>query len=135
MPFDGVGDSAAGAAVAKIDRVIRLLAREQQWCKQQTHTRSGKRCLRGAMMDVDAAFELDRPIKLAIRQVTGRDYAKIEMFNDQPLTTHALVLAVLRQARQNILDGMRGSATGPTAPAMTFTNRPSLLGSLRALFA
>lgn len=39
---------------------------------------------------------------------TGRDYLRIERFNDHPLTTHELVVRVLHQARENMLDDLAG---------------------------
>ena len=58
------------------------------------------------MMAADATIALKEPILLAIKQVTGRDYLRIEMFNDHPLTTHGLVVRVLGQARENIVNGV-----------------------------
>jgi hypothetical protein len=57
-------------------------------------------------MAADATIALKEPILLAIKQVTGRDYLRIEMFNDHPLTTHSLVIKVLHQARENIVNGV-----------------------------
>ncbi|HEX7969229.1 MAG TPA: hypothetical protein VF502_13495, partial [Stellaceae bacterium] len=61
---------------------------------------------------------LKEPILLAIKQVTGRDYLRIEMFNDHPLTTHGLVLKVLHQARENVVNGV---VERPAAPASLAT--------------
>ena len=101
MPFDG----AHFEALEKIDKVIDLLAREDRWCKRQLRTHDGRRCILGAMIDADATTMLSEPILLAIKQVTGRDYRKVEVFNDNPLTSHSLVLRVLHQARDNVLSG------------------------------
>lgn len=109
MPFDGTGYEGRTAALDKMDRVIDLLSRKDRWCKQQIRTYDGRRCILGAMMAADATIALKEPILLAIQQVTGRDYLRIEMFNDHPLTTHGLVVKVLHQARDNI-------ATGVSAP-------------------
>lgn len=49
----------------------------------------------------DRAEEAD---PAAIEQVTGCYYARIEAFNDEPQTTHAVVIKVLRQAREDILN-------------------------------
>jgi hypothetical protein len=57
------------------------------------------------MMDADATVVLMEPILLAIKQVTGRDYRKVEAFNDARSTSHGLVLRVLHQTRDNILSG------------------------------
>jgi len=103
MPFDGTVHEGRIDALDKMDKVIDLLAREDQWCKQQLRSYDGRRCILGAMMAADATIALKEPILLAIKQVTGRDYLRIEMFNDHPLTTHPLVVRVLAQARENVL--------------------------------
>jgi hypothetical protein len=101
MPFDG----AHFEALEKIYKVIDLLAREDRWCKRQLRTHDGRRCILGAMIDADATVVLREPILLAIKQVTGGDYGKVEVFNDSPSTSHGLVLRVLQQARDNVLSG------------------------------
>ncbi|HEV2546126.1 MAG TPA: hypothetical protein VGU20_02205 [Stellaceae bacterium] len=58
------------------------------------------------MMAADATIALKEPILLAIKQVRGCDCLPIEMFNDHPLTTHSLVVKVLRQAREKALRRM-----------------------------
>ena len=106
MPFDGTGYEGRIEALEKMDKVIDLLSREDRWCKQQLRSYDGRRCILGAMMAADATIVLKEPILLAIKQVTGRDYLRIEMFNDHPLTTHGLVLKVLNQARENVVHGV-----------------------------
>ena len=119
MPFDGTGYEGRIEALDKMDKVIDLLAREDRWCKQQLRSYDGRRCILGAMMAADATIALKEPILLAIKQVTGRDYLRIEMFNDHPLTTHSLVLRVLGQARENIVSGVM---VRTPAPASVSTN-------------
>jgi hypothetical protein len=113
MPFDGTGYDGRIEALDKMDKVIDLLSREDRWCKQQLRSYDGRRCILGAMMAADATIVLKEPILMAIKQVTGRDYLRIEMFNDHPLTTHGLVLKVLHQARDNVL---HGATDRPPAP-------------------
>jgi hypothetical protein len=120
MPFDGTGYEGRIEALDKVDKVIDLLGQEDRWCKQQLRSYDGRRCILGAMMAADATVALKEPILLAIRQVTGRDYLRIEMFNDHPLTTHGLVLRVLNQARDNIVQGV---LTRPAAPPQVPTAR------------
>jgi hypothetical protein len=115
MPFDGTGYEGRIEALEKMDKVIDLLGREDRWCKQQLRSYDGRRCILGAMMAADATIALKEPILLAIRQVTGRDYLRIEMFNDHPLTTHGLVLRVLGQARENIVNGVVERVPVPAA--------------------
>jgi hypothetical protein len=116
MPFDGTGYEGRIEALEKMDKVIDLLSREDRWCKQQLRSYDGRRCILGAMMAADATIVLKEPILLAIKQVTGRDYLRIEMFNDHPLTTHGLVLKVLNQARENVVSGVAERSPVPASP-------------------
>lgn len=104
MPFDGTEHEGRIEVLEKMDRVIGLLSNQRRWCKGVLYTHGGRRCIVGAMMLADAVIELKKPILLAIEQVTGCYYARIEAFNDEPQTTHAVVIRVLRQARENILN-------------------------------
>ena len=103
MPFDGIGYEGRIEALNKMDKVIHLLSDHKRWCKKQLQTHDGRRCILGAIMAADAV-SLEASIFAAITEVTGRDYGRIEMFNDHPLTTHARVLKVLHQARENIIN-------------------------------
>jgi hypothetical protein len=137
MPFDGFGLEGRIEALEKMDKVIDLLSREDRWCKQQLRSYDGRRCILGAMMAADATIALKEPILTAIKQVTGRDYLRIEMFNDHPLTTHGMVVKVLDQARQNVVSGViahpRAGAPVPSAAWWGTSMRP--LTHLRRLFA
>jgi hypothetical protein len=137
MPFDGTGYEGRIEALDKMDKVIDLLSREDRWCKQQLRSYDGRRCILGAMMAADATIALKEPILLAIKQVTGRDYLRIEMFNDHPLTTHGLVLKVLNQARENVLTGAVERTTVRTSMPATAWWGSSLkpLAQLRRIFA
>ena len=137
MPFDGTGYESRIDALDKMDKVIDLLSREERWCKQQLRSYDGRRCILGAMMAADATIALKEPILLAIKQVTGRDYLRIEMFNDHPLTNHGMVVKVLDQARENLVNGVmaqpRTSVPAPTAAWWGAPLKP--LSQLRRLFA
>jgi hypothetical protein len=137
MPFDGTGLEGRIEALDKMDKVLDLLAREDRWCKQQLRSYDGRRCILGAMMAVDATIALKEPILMAIKQVTGRDYLRIEMFNDHPLTSHALVVKVLQQARDNIVNGV-AARIPPAPPAGAATGWSTSIKpwvQLRRLFA
>ncbi len=54
------------------------------------------------MKSADAERVLMAPVLRAIQEVTGFTFWRIEQFNDDPATNHALVLRVLRQAREKI---------------------------------
>ncbi len=125
MPFDGTGYEGRIEAIDKMDKVIDLLGREDRWCKQQLRSYDGRRCILGAMMAADATIVLKEPILRALKQVTGRDYLRIEMFNDHPLTTHGLVLKVLQQARENVINGVMERPAAPASlAAATWWNGP-----------
>ena len=128
MPFDGIGYDGRIEALDKMDKVIDLLAREDRWCKQQLRSYDGRRCILGAMMAADATVALKEPILLAIKQVSGRDFLRSEMFNDHPLTTHAMVLRVLHQARENII----ARATQAPAALTPSATRPRWSGALKS---
>jgi len=104
MPFDG-SEFGRRPEIEKIEEVITLLANENQWCKGRLRSADGRYCMVGAMRAADAYPLLKPAILQAISEVTGRNYAHIQVFNDQPATTHALVLAVLYKARRNIIAG------------------------------
>lgn len=110
MPLDDTGFGRRMEALEKIDQVIDLLASEDRWCKHQLVTDDGRRCIMGGLQAVHGTTVLVPPIRLAIRQVTGRNFRRIESFNDDDTTTHTLVVTVLHQARNNILNSTPDNA-------------------------
>jgi hypothetical protein len=105
MPFDGT-DIYDNHPLAKLGAVERLLATEQQWCKGRLRDAHGRHCLVGAIEAVGGRQVLQKVVLQAAREVSGKRYWRIEFFNDDPRTTHADVLQVLRRARENMIDGM-----------------------------
>jgi hypothetical protein len=105
MPFDGI-DALDNHPIAKLGAVERMLATEQQWCKGRLRDAHGRHCLVGAIEAVGGRQVLQKPILQAAREVSGKRYWRIEFFNDDPRTTHADVLQVLRRTRENMIDGM-----------------------------
>jgi hypothetical protein len=105
MPFDGI-ETIETHPLAKLGAVERLLATEQQWCKGRLRDAHGRHCLVGAIEAVDGRQLLQKVILQAAREVSGKRYWRIEFFNDDPRTTHADILAVLRHAREDIIAGM-----------------------------
>jgi hypothetical protein len=112
MPLDGT-DLFEDPALAKINRVQRLLATEQHWCKGRLRDADGRRCLIDAITTVDGRQELTRPIIRAAREVGGKRYWRIESFNDDQCTTHRDVLRVLQRARENIILGIAAGQKPP----------------------
>ena len=104
MPFDGIRYEGRNAALDKMDKVIDLLSDERRWCKRQLRSPDGRYCVLGAIQAAGAVAELKAPVLLAIEQVTGHVW-RIEDFNDHSTTTHALVVRVLWQARENVISG------------------------------
>jgi hypothetical protein len=134
MPFDGIDQRRIGV-LDKMDRVIELLSRERRWCKRHLRTADGRRCILGALADADAQ-SLQGQVLLAIGEVTGRSYRRIESFNDDPLTTHAQVMRVLLRARENIVNGIVAPATVRAHAAVTAAPPPTHgLGRMRQLLA
>jgi hypothetical protein len=105
MPLDSL-EFPQNPMLARLARVERLLATERQWCKGRLRDSEGRHCLVGAIEAADCWPEVARVILRAAREVSGKRYWRIESFNDDPRTTHADVLAVLRRARQNIIASM-----------------------------
>src|ERR1700694_3585118 len=101
MPLDGTTYESPIRSLDKMHQVIDLLGDEMRWCKARLETPDGRHCIAGAIIAVGGGVDLRKPIQLAIRQVTGHRRSRIEVFNDDPLTTHALVVKVLLQARDN----------------------------------
>ena len=102
MPFDGTGLAVSDTRFNKIDDVIGLIAAPEKWCKGMAKTPDGRFCIRGALIAANAVNL--RPVILeAIHEVTGRDYRRIEAFNDDVDTTHRMVLRVLAHARHNLI--------------------------------
>jgi hypothetical protein len=109
MPLDGTDLELFGNhPLAKLGAVESLLATEQQWCKGMLRDSDGRHCLIGAMQAVGALQILEPIILRAARQIGGKYYWRIHQFNDNPRTTHADVLRVLRLARENIIAEMIG---------------------------
>ena len=108
MPFDGI-DGSDNHPMAKLGAVERMLATEQQWCKGRLRDAHGRHCLVGAIEAVGGRQLLQKPILQAAREVSGKRYWRIEFFNDDPRTTHADVLLVLRRTRENMIAGMLSS--------------------------
>jgi hypothetical protein len=107
MPLDGTELGLfEDHPLAKLGAVERLIATEQQWCKGRLRDTDGRYCLVGAIQAVEARQMLEPIILRAAREVGGKRYWRIEFFNDDPRTTHADVLRVLRRARENIIAGM-----------------------------
>jgi hypothetical protein len=134
MPFDGTGLEGRREGLSKINKVIELLATEERWGKQQLRSYDGRYCVLGAMMAADA-ITLKEPVLLGIKQITGRNYLRIEMFNDHPLTTHGLVLQVLNQTRDNIVAGILERPALPDPVSVTWSSAKPWERLCRFLFA
>jgi hypothetical protein len=117
MPFDGVG-FVPSDALQKMDAVIDLLATPEKWCKGALRSYDGRFCIRGAIRAVAGADLLEPRILLAIDEVAGKRFRRIEAFNDHPSTSHAQVLSVLTRARDSFVEGAGGTGTRPPTNAI-----------------
>lgn len=104
MPFDGT-ESPVYERLDKIDQVIEILGSPMRWCKGAERNRNGQYCIRGALLAVDGLSLLEPAILRSIHQTAGRQFRRIEEFNDHPRTTHAQVLAVLHRTRDDLIGG------------------------------
>jgi hypothetical protein len=127
MPFDGREFDQRRVMLEKLDGVIDLLGSEDRWCKHRLRSNDGRRCIMGALMDVDAISILTQPILAAAHELTGKSYSHIERFNDHTKTDYRLVSATLRRARENITLGK----TAP-APSMTVARRVRIFSAALA---
>jgi hypothetical protein len=132
MPLDEARWPQKSEALAKMDQVIDLLAEEHCWCKDHLRI-DNRRCILGAMMDVDAHELLGPPVQLAILQVTKRRDMDIGAFNDSPATTHARVMKVLRQARANILCPPPEMPRQPAPEQVRAERAGAIIGAVAAL--
>lgn len=103
MPFDGT-DCQVSQALEKLDHVIAHLATPDRWCKGVEETPDGRRCIIGALRAYDAQPLLQPIILRAIAEVTGC-HRTVQEFNDKLSTSHALMLTVLRRARNGVAEG------------------------------
>jgi len=106
MPFDGTESGLPeNHPLSRLGAVERLLATEEQWCKGTLRSSDGRHCLVGAMQAAEARM-LEPIILQAAREVGRKHYWRLELFNDDPRTTHAQVLRVLQRAREHIIVGI-----------------------------
>ena len=117
MPFDGTHDPRL-LAHEKIDEVMKLIGSEDRWCKGSLSTLDGRRCLVAAMQTVHAQQMLEPIVLRAIKEVTGKQYRRVERFNDHRTTTHVTVMRVLGRARDGLFETAVLPAQQNTARAM-----------------
>lgn len=122
MPFDGVGFAPNNEYLQKIDAVIDLIGTPDRWAKGSFRTIDGRYCLRGAIRTLDQSEVLGPIVLDAINQMTWKYYWNIERFNDNVLTDHGAILAVLAKARENIAAGLFVGAPKSTSQH-TFLSR------------
>ena len=109
MPFDGI-NGFENHPIVKLGRGG-AVARDRAAMVQGSATRRSWSPLPGRRNRGRGGRQvLQKPILQAAREVSGKRYWRIEFFNDDPRTTHADVLEVLRHARENMIAGMIGEA-------------------------
>lgn len=107
MPLDTL-PSATSGLLASIDRAAALLSVERRWCRRQEISATGQRCLIGALKDAGHADQLIPLVLGAAKRLTGFPYARLDLFNDDLLTSHQHIVAALAEARREILRSERG---------------------------
>lgn len=117
MPFDGRAFGCRGEMLGQLEVATDLLRTEDRWCKRTLETTDGRRCVLGALMHVGGNAQLGEVILCAARELTGKSYRGVEAFNDDPATSHALILAVLNRSRDIILSGRLPAAGRRTIEA------------------
>ncbi len=105
MPFDGIDFNRRQHLLDKLDLVVHLLDSEDKWCKHQFLAWNGKRCILAALFLTRSRYLLGPVILAAARDVTGIGFTRIDSFNDDSATDHALVIAVLDRTHERILTG------------------------------
>lgn len=121
MPFDGTSFPSHADAIGRIDDAIGLLSREDRWAKRVLETSDGRRCIMGALRTANAQM-LEPFVADAIEELTGRRL-KVVTFNDRYTTTHAMVLQVMKRARQLIAETDPETVTKMLSPPALRINR------------
>jgi hypothetical protein len=86
-----------------MDKVIDLLIDERRWCKRKLQTVDGRHCIAGAII-CRRCHNGTQEGDLARNRPGGRELLpQHREFQRSSLTTHALVVRWLRQARGNML--------------------------------
>lgn len=103
MPFDGI--AAPLGFIAKFDQVIDLVSTPDRWARHTYRGPGGRQCLKEALNTVGLGELLEPVILRAADKHMNRDFCCIESFNDNPLTTHADIVAVLHAVRAEMIAG------------------------------
>lgn len=129
MPYDGNPPAyeTISVDVAGVDKLIAFFDDERNWIKGAA-VRGYRMCTETALRDA-MLHRLEDDFLYAAQQVTGFAYTSIPQFNDAPTTSHTLLMAALRQTRENILAGVV-----PVLPAPGTVPPPAPVG-LAALAA
>jgi hypothetical protein len=101
MPFDGSPARTAGLLMA-VDRTIELLRDEARWGRREETSADGRYCLIGALKAAGGGERLVAVVLSAARRITRFPYPRLDLFNDDPVTSHRHIMAVLQEARQEI---------------------------------
>jgi hypothetical protein len=123
MPFDGLTDRQAidkdelqeiltiecaeyEEAAGEIEQVARLLKQPSSWCqgsekivRRTLFKRHTQRCVVGAMREASVGLVARNAVR---HIVNARGFPDIPGWNDEPVTTHSDVLALLKEAKQQL---------------------------------
>lgn len=101
MAFEGDIQTYAPTEVDEVGQIIlkarELLSDPAKWCQGRAANDRGARCIIGALWELDDEAAQLRALR-RIRKLAG---TSIVLFNDDPNTTHAMVLDLLDRAATN----------------------------------
>lgn len=101
MPFD-VSPGHTPALLEAMDRTIALLRDEARWGRREETSADGRFCLIGALKAAGGGEQLFAVVLSAARRITRFPYPRLDLFNDDLVTSHRHIMAVLQAARQEI---------------------------------
>jgi hypothetical protein len=103
MPFDGI--AAPLGFIAKFDQVIDRVSAPDRWVKHRYRDPGDRQCLKEALNTAGLGELLEPVVLRAADKHMNRDFCCVESFNDNPLTTHADIVAVLYTVRAEMIAG------------------------------
>lgn len=101
MPFDRPIATSA-ELLASLERAAALIGRESRWCRGKEISADGRRCLIGALKAAGHAEQLIPLVLRAARRLKGFPYPRLDLFNDDLLTSHCDVIGALAEACREI---------------------------------
>jgi hypothetical protein len=108
MPFDDIGNPSVQELRHALDHAAAMLTKESQWCRREEATADGRRCLLGALKAAGHADRLAPVVLRAAIRLSRFPYRRLDVFNDDMLTDHRRLIAVLAEARRELENAGEG---------------------------